>query len=35
MEETNYPDSEKEWEKKCQLVAEGPWGRIYDLHSVQ
>ncbi len=32
LEETNYPDSEKEWEKVCRLVAEGTWGRIYDLH---
>jgi hypothetical protein len=33
LEQTNYPDSEKEWEKDCRLVAEGSWGRIYDLHS--
>ena len=32
LEETNYPDSEKEWEEVCRLVAEGTWGRIYDLH---
>jgi hypothetical protein len=32
LEETNYPDSEKEWEQKCPLVAQGSWGRIYDLH---
>ncbi len=34
FEETNYPDSEKEWEKNCRLVSEGPWGRIYDLRSL-
>jgi hypothetical protein len=33
FEETNYPDSKKEWEQKCRLVAEGSWGQIYDLHS--
>jgi hypothetical protein len=33
LEETNYPDSEKKWEQNCRLVAEGSWGRIYDLHS--
>jgi hypothetical protein len=33
FEETNYPDSEKQWEKSCRLVAEGTWGRIYDLHN--
>jgi hypothetical protein len=31
FEETNYPDSGKEWEQKCRLVADGPWGRIFDL----
>jgi hypothetical protein len=35
LEKTNYPDSEKEWEQKCPLVAEGSWGRIYDLHSLR
>jgi hypothetical protein len=34
LEETNYPDSAKEWEERCRLVAEGPWGRIYDLRSL-
>jgi hypothetical protein len=31
LEETNYPDSAKEWEARCRLVAEGSWGRVYDL----
>jgi hypothetical protein len=31
FEETNYPDSEKQWEQTCRLVAEGAWGRLYDL----
>jgi hypothetical protein len=31
FEATNYPDSQKEWEKTRPLVAEGSWGRIYDL----
>jgi hypothetical protein len=31
LEDTNYPNSAKEWEKSRRLVAEGPWGRIYDL----
>jgi hypothetical protein len=35
LEERNYPDSEKAWEQKCPLVAEGSWGRIYDLHSLR
>ena len=26
FEETNYPDSEKEWEQKCRLVAAGHMG---------
>jgi hypothetical protein len=34
LEETNYPDSAKEWEERCRLVAEGSWGRIYDLRSL-
>jgi hypothetical protein len=33
LEETNYPASEKGWEQTCRLVAQGAWGRIYDLHS--
>ena len=33
FEETNYPDSRKEWEQKCRLAAQGSWGRIYDLHN--
>jgi hypothetical protein len=32
-EEMNYPASEKGWEQTCRLVAQGTWGRIYDLHS--
>ena len=34
FEETNYPDSEKQWEQTCPLVAQGAWGRLYDLHGV-
>jgi hypothetical protein len=34
LEETNYPASAKEWEKRRRLVAEGSWGRIYDLHGL-
>jgi hypothetical protein len=33
FEETNYPDSAKEWEKNCRLVSGGSWGRIYDLRT--
>ena len=33
LEETNYPDSDRQWEQTCRLVANGPWGRIYDLRS--
>jgi hypothetical protein len=33
LEEMNYPASEKGWEQTCRLVAQGTWGRIYDLHS--
>ncbi len=33
LEETNYPDSEKGWEQTCRLIAQGSWGRIYDLHN--
>jgi hypothetical protein len=35
FEATNYPDSQKGWEKTCPLVAEGPWGRIYDLRGLR
>jgi hypothetical protein len=34
FEEANYPDSEKQWEQTCRVVAEGAWGRLYDLHGV-
>ncbi len=34
FEAANYPDSQKEWEKNCPVVAEGPWGRIYDLRGL-
>jgi hypothetical protein len=35
FEETNYPDSQKEWEQKCRLVAAGSWGRVFDLHTAK
>ena len=31
LEETNYPNSGKQWEQTCRLVGEGAWGRLYDL----
>jgi hypothetical protein len=31
MEEKNYPESTREWEDTCPVIAEGPWGKIYDL----
>jgi hypothetical protein len=34
LEETNYPESAKEWEERCRLVAQGSWGRIFDLHGL-
>ena len=33
FEDTNYPDSGRAWEQTCRLVAQGTWGRIYDLHT--
>ncbi len=30
-EETDYPESEQPWRKSAALVAEGTWGRVYDL----
>jgi hypothetical protein len=33
LEESNYPDSDRQWEQTCRLVADGPWGRIYDLRT--
>jgi hypothetical protein len=34
LEQANYPDSDKEWEGTCRIVAEGPWGRIFDLRDL-
>jgi len=34
LEQANYPDSDKEWESTCKIVAEGPWGRIFDLRNL-
>ena len=31
LEQAHYPDSDKEWEGTCKVVAQGPWGRIFDL----
>ncbi|MGA8656245.1 MAG: hypothetical protein WB586_08855 [Chthoniobacterales bacterium] len=31
FEETQYADSRRPWENECKVVADGPWGRIYDL----
>jgi hypothetical protein len=33
-EELNYPDSAKEWQERCRLVAKGSWGGIYDLRGL-
>jgi hypothetical protein len=33
FEQANYADSTRPWENECKVVAEGPWGRIYDLHT--
>jgi hypothetical protein len=35
FEEAHYSNSKKEWESKCRVLAEGDWGRIYDLRAVQ
>jgi hypothetical protein len=34
LEQANYPDSDKEWESTCKVVAAGPWGRIFDLRNL-
>jgi len=34
LEQANYPDSDKEWEGTCKVVAQGPWGRIFDLRNL-
>jgi hypothetical protein len=34
LEQANYPESEKEWESTCRVVAQGPWGRIFDLRDL-
>jgi hypothetical protein len=34
LEQANYPNSEREWEGACKVVAEGPWGRIFDLRNL-
>jgi hypothetical protein len=31
LEEKNFAGSTREWEDSCPLIAEGPWGKIYDL----
>ena len=31
FEQENYADSRRPWESECNVIAEGPWGRIYDL----
>jgi hypothetical protein len=31
FEQANYADSRRPWESECNVIAEGPWGRIYDL----
>src|SRR5215469_7965673 len=31
FEQGNYADSRRPWESECNVIAEGPWGRIYDL----
>lgn len=31
FEQAHYPNSRRPWENECKVVAEGPWGRIYDL----
>jgi hypothetical protein len=35
FEEAHYPNSKKEWETKCPVLAKGEWGRIYDLRAVE
>jgi hypothetical protein len=34
LEQANYPNSDKEWEGTCRVVAEGRWGRIFDLRDL-
>jgi hypothetical protein len=34
LEQANYPNSDKEWEGTCKVVAQGPWGRIFDLRNL-
>ena len=34
LEQANYPNSDKEWEGTCRIVAEGSWGRIFDLRNL-
>ena len=34
LEQANYPESEKEWEHTCKVIAEGPWGQIFDLRDL-
>jgi len=31
LEQANYADSRRPWESECNAIAEGQWGRIYDL----
>jgi len=33
LEEKNYPGSTRPWENVCPLVAQGSWGKLYDLRS--
>jgi hypothetical protein len=35
FEEAYYPNSKKEWESRCPVLAEGDWGKIYDLKPVE
>jgi hypothetical protein len=35
FEEAHYPNSKKEWESECPVLAEGDWGKIYDLKPVE
>jgi hypothetical protein len=34
FEEKNFPDSTHPWENTCPLVAQGNWGKLYDLRTL-
>jgi hypothetical protein len=32
-EKTNYPTSTRPWEREARLIANGPWGALYDIEA--